>query len=298
MHHHHSHSHNKIFFIGILLNFIYVIVEFIFGIYLNSLSLISDSIHNLSDVLSLIISWLGLYFSTRKPTYKRTYGFRRASIFSSFLNAVILMMAIGGILVEAIQRLLNPISILNTDLIWKVAIFGILVNFGTALLFYKDQHHDLNIKSAFLHMMADGLITVGVIISAWMISFTQFYWIDPLFSIVISIVILWSTWKLFYQSFNLMMDAVPENINLNEIKQYLENLPGIEDVHDLHVWAMSTTEIALTVHMVKPDHKNDDELLIKICRELETKFNIHHSTIQFERKVAQKNCNQGVDHNV
>ncbi|MFN3246232.1 MAG: cation diffusion facilitator family transporter, partial [Leptonema sp. (in: bacteria)] len=163
MHHHHSHSHNKIFFIGILLNFIYVIVEFIFGIYLNSLSLISDSIHNLSDVLSLIISWLGLYFSTRKPTYKRTYGFRRASIFSAFLNAVILMMAIGGILVEAIQRLLNPISILNTDLIWKVAMFGILVNFGTALLFYKDQHHDLNIKSAFLHMMADGLITVGVI---------------------------------------------------------------------------------------------------------------------------------------
>jgi cobalt-zinc-cadmium efflux system protein len=241
---------------------------------------------------------LGLYFSTRKPTYKRTYGFRRASIFSAFLNAVILMMAIGGILVEAIQRLLNPISILNTDLIWKVAIFGILVNFGTALLFYKDQHHDLNIKSAFLHMMADGLITVGVIISAWMISFTQFYWIDPLLSIVISIVILWSTWKLFYQSFNLMMDAVPENINLNEIKQYLENLPGIEDVHDLHVWAMSTTEIALTVHMVKPDHKNDDELLIKICRELETKFNIHHSTIQFERKVAQKNCNQGVEHNV
>ena len=296
--HYHVHKHNKIFLFGIVLNFLYVIIELIFGIYLNSLSLISDSIHNLSDVMSLIISWLGLYFSKRKPTYKRTYGFRRASIFSSFLNAVILMMAIGGILVEAIQRIFNPVSFLNTDVIWKVAILGIIVNFGTAFLFYKDQHHDLNLKSAFLHMIADGFITVGVIISAFIISLTQFYWIDPLISMIISMIILWSTWKLFYQSFNLMMDAVPENIDLNEIKKYLQNLPGVEDVHDLHIWAMSTTEIALTVHIVKPDHKNDDELLLKICRELETKFNVHHSTIQFERKVAQKNCNQGIEHNV
>jgi len=296
--HYHVHKHNKIFLFGIVLNFLYVIIELIFGIYLNSLSLISDSIHNLSDVMSLIISWLGLYFSKRKPTYKRTYGFRRASILSSFLNAVILMMAIGGILVEAIQRIFNPVSFLNTDVIWKVAILGIIVNFGTAFLFYKDQHHDLNLKSAFLHMIADGFITVGVIISAFIISLTQFYWIDPLISMIISMIILWSTWKLFYQSFNLMMDAVPENIDLNEIKKYLQNLPGVEDVHDLHIWAMSTTEIALTVHIVKPDHKNDDELLLKICRELETKFNVHHSTIQFERKVAQKNCNQGIEHNV
>ncbi|GIX40502.1 MAG: cobalt transporter [Leptospiraceae bacterium] len=297
-HHHHHPRYNFIFLIGILLNLSYVILEFGFGIYLNSLALISDSVHNLSDVLSLIISWLGMYFTSKKPTNKRTYGFRRASILSSFLNSVILFMAIGGILVEAIQRLKNPVNFIDSELIIKVAIIGIFINFGTALLFYKDQHHDINIKSAFLHMLADGFITVGVIIAAIIIYYTNLYWIDPLISIIISIIIFWSTWKLFYESFNLMMDAVPQSIDIEEIKKYFENLPGIEDVHDLHIWAMSTTEIALTVHLVKPDQKNDDELLIRICKELENKFNIHHSTIQFERKIAQENCNQGIENRV
>jgi len=294
-HHHEYHQYNKIFFVGIILNLLYVILEFGFGIYVNSLALISDSIHNLSDVLSLFISWLGIYFASRKPTLKRTYGFRRASIFASFINSVILFMAIGGIFVEAIQRLKNPLITINTTIVWKVAIVGILINFGTALLFYKDQHNDINIKSAFLHMIADGLITVGVIISALIISYTQYYWIDPIISIVISIIIFWNTWKLFYESLNLMMDAVPSSIEIEEIIKYLENLPGIENVHDLHIWAMSTTEIALTVHLVKPDHKNDDELLIQICKELESRFNIHHSTIQFERKAAKEQCFQGMD---
>lgn len=288
-----KHLHyNKIFSIGVFLNLSYVIIEIIFGFYLNYLSLIADAIHNLSDVLSLLISWLGYYLAKKKSSARKTYGFKKISILAAFINSVILFMALGGIIIESIQRLFDFSYSIDTDLVWKVGIVGIIINFGTAFLFYKDHHKDLNIKSAFLHMLSDGLITVGVIFSAFLIKFTNYYWIDPICSILISVIIFINSWSLFHESFHLMIDGVPYRIQVNEIQKFLESIPGIKNVHDLHIWAMSTTEIALTVHLVKPDSKNDDEVLKKISKELEEKFQIQHTTIQFERKMTEENCSQ------
>lgn len=288
-----KHLHyNKIFFLGIFLNLSYVIIEIFFGFYLNYLSLIADAIHNLSDVLSLFISWVGYYLSKKKSSLKKTYGFKKISILAAFINSVILFMALGGIMIESVQRLFYSKYINNVDLIWKVGLIGIIINFGTAFLFYKDHHKDLNIKSAFLHMLSDGLITIGVIFSTIIIKFTNYFWIDPLCSIIISILIFINSWNLFYESFHLIIDGVPKGIEIKEIQNYLESIPGIKNVHDLHIWAMSTTEIALTVHLVKPDSKNDDEILKKISKELEEKFQIQHTTIQFERKMVEANCTQ------
>lgn len=296
MAHHHNHSNLSYkFIVGIILNILYVFFELGAGFYLNSLALISDAIHNLTDVVSLFIAWTGSYFISKKPTIKRTYGYKRASILSAFINSIILFIAIGGIFFESIERLFSKTSEINTVIMWKVALIGIFINFGTALIFYKEKDHDVNIKSTFLHMLADGFITIGVIISAILIQFTKFYWIDPLISLIIAIFIFYSTWKLFFQSLNLMMDAVPESIDIEMIKSYLQNLPGVINVHDLHIWAISSKEIALTAHLVKPEINDDDEILIKICKDLKEQFKIHHCTIQFERLEAHKSCSQCVE---
>lgn len=299
MAHYHRHSNVSLKFLwGIILNILYVSLELGSGLYLNSLALISDAVHNLTDIFSLFIAWIGTYFSTKKPTLKRTYGYKRASIFSALLNAIILFIAIGGIIFEGIERLFSKAMEINTDIMWKIAFLGIIVNFGTALIFHKEKNHDVNIQSTFLHMLADGFITLGVIISAIIIHFTKFYWIDPLFSIIIAIVILYNTSKLFFQSFNLMMDAVPETINIERIKNYLEQVPGIINVHDLHIWAISSREIALTAHLVKPKNADDDEVLIQICKDLKENFHIHHCTIQFERLEAHKFCSQCIEQRI
>ncbi len=280
------------FLVGIILNIFYVGFELGFGFYLNSLALISDAVHNLTDVLSLFIAWMGAYFTSKKPTKKRTYGYKRASILSALVNSIILFIAIGGIFFEGIERLFFETSQINTNLMWKVALLGIFVNFGTAFIFYKEKNHDVNIKSTFLHMLADGFITLGVIFTAVLIHYTKFYWIDPLMSIFIAIFIFISTWKLFFQSLNLIMDAVPESIKIENIKTYLEGIPGVINVHDLHIWAISSREIALTAHLVKPKKNDDDEILLKICKDLKENFQIHHCTIQFERLEAHKFCSQ------
>lgn len=288
-----THKHyNKMFLIGILLNFTYVCIELAFGFYINSLALISDAVHNLSDILSLGISWIGYYLSLKKSSLTRTYGFKKTSIFTAFLNAVILFIALGGIVFESIHKLFQPQQSIDVNLMWKVALLGIFVNFGTAFLFHKNHEKDLNIKSAFIHMIGDGLITFGVIISAFFIQFTNWTWIDPVFSVIISVFIFLNAWNLFYESFNLMIDAVPSGIRIQEIRMYLESIPGVENVHDLHIWALSTKETALTVHLVKKYSKDDDKILLKISKDLEEKFQIHHTTIQFERKLSKENCNQ------
>ncbi|MCX7726567.1 MAG: cation diffusion facilitator family transporter [Chitinispirillaceae bacterium] len=290
--HHHNIKYNRIFFIGILLNTLYVIVELTTGLFINSVLLISDAIHNLSDVLTLIISWLGSFLTTKKATINRTYGLKKTGILAAFINSVLLFTMLGAVFFECVKRFFSPPTTIETSLMWKVAVVGIMVNFGTALLFYKDQHKDINFKSAFLHMVGDGLITVGVAISAFIIKYTSYYWIDPTISIIIVIIIFINSWKLFYQSLNMILDSVPENIDVNEVKMYLESISGVKDVHDLHIWAMSTREVALTAHLVKPETQNDDEILLKICRELNERFHISHTTIQFEREKWRENCNQ------
>ncbi len=284
--------YNKIFLIAILLNFAYLLIEIGFGFYTQSLALISDGVHNLSDVFSLCISWFGYHLSLKKSSLMRTYGYKKTSIFTAFLNSVILFIAIGGIVFESIHKFFQIQQTIDVHLVWKVALIGIFINFGTAFLLRKQHNEDLNIKSAFIHMIGDGLITFGVILSAFVMEYTHWYWIDPLFSIVISGFIFWNAWDLFYESFNLMIDAVPSKINIKEIRMYLESIPGVQNVHDLHIWALSTTETALTVHLVKPYSKNDDEILSKISKDLEEKFQIHHTTIQFERKLSEESCTQ------
>ncbi|MCS7206069.1 MAG: cation diffusion facilitator family transporter [Leptospiraceae bacterium] len=290
MHHFIKKNTNKIFIIGISLNATYVAIEFSFGLYFHSLSLISDAVHNLSDVLSLGIAWLGYFLSTQKPNFRRTYGLKKASIMAALINSVILFIAVGGIMTESLQKLYRPIDNLDIQGMLKVAIVGVIVNFGTAFLFYRREKEDLNFRSAFIHMLTDGLITISVIISAIIIGYTQFFWIDPLMSFLIALVILWGTWKIFYESLNLMIDAVPQKVDLHEIHQYLKTLPGVQNVHDLHVWAISTTEVALTAHIVRTYHDDNEELLERIRNDLEKHFDIDHATIQFEKESNAISC--------
>lgn len=298
MSHNHNHSHhhgtageyNRIFALGIGLNLLYVLIEAGFGFYINSLALIADAGHNLSDVLGLVLAWGASILVQKPPTAYRTYGFRKTSIFAALLNSVILLITVGMITFEAIQRLRNPQGTQGAVMI-AVAFIGFLINSATALLFLKERKSDLNIKGAFLHMAADAAVSLGVVAAGIVILNTGLNRLDPILSLVISFVIVIGTWDLLRDSFNLAMDAVPAHIQLREVVEYFETLPGVKEVHDLHIWPLSTTETALTVHIVKPDAREvSDELTSRICRELHEKFGIDHPTIQIEKSSTSKTC--------
>ncbi len=290
--HHHDHSHdhhhhgpknyNSIFFFGIILNFSFVIVEFLFGFFSNSLALMADAGHNLSDVAGLILAWGAFWLAKRKPSTRFTFGLRKSSILSALFNAILLLVAIGIIIWEAIHRFFIPTEVQSTTMI-IVATIGIVINAGTAMLFMKDRDHDINIKGAYLHMMADALISLGVVLAGFAIKFTGYQWIDPVTTLIICAIIIVGTWGLLKDSIIMSMDAVPENIDPEKIRQYFEKLPGVEEVHDLHIWAMSTTENALTVHLVVKENINQNKLLKTINHELVDHQKIHHPTIQIEQ---------------
>ena len=293
-HHHHGHSqahdhpgHSHApdnfgwaFAIGASLNAGFVIVELIFGYAANSLALISDAVHNLSDVIALLLAWGAAWLAQKQPTQKHTYGYRRASILAALFNAGLLLVAVGGIVVEAINRLREPAAVASWTVV-VVAAFGILVNGGTALLFMRGHHGDLNIRGAYLHMVADAGVSLGVVVAALVIMFTGWLWVDPAISLVIAAVVLASGWGLARDSVNLALDGVPRGIELAKVRDYLGALQGVSEVHDLHIWAMSINETALTVHLVRPDG-SDDALLHRVCEELSHRFNIHHATLQIE----------------
>lgn len=294
--HSHSHQHeraegyNRIFALGIALNLLYVFVEAVFGFTINSLALIADAGHNLSDVLGLVLAWGASILVQKPPTKYRTYGFRKTSIFAALLNAVILLITVGMITFEAIQRLRNPEATQGGVMI-VVAFIGFLINSATAFLFIKERKKDLNIKGAFLHMASDAAMSLGVVAAGIIILYTGWSRLDPVLSIVISVVIVVGTWDLLKDSFNLALDAVPSHIPVQEVVRYLETLPGVKEVHDLHIWPLSTTETALTVHIVKPDADQvSDELTSMICRELHEKFGIDHPTIQIEKSSTSGTC--------
>lgn len=249
-----------------------------------SLALLADAGHNLTDVAGLAVAWLAGRLMRLKPTHARTYGWRKFSIFGALTNSVILLIAMGAIMWEAVQRLFHPGPTAGLVMA-AVAFAGFLVNGMTAMLFVQGRKEDLNVRAAFLHMAADAGISLGVAAAGMAIHFTGQVWLDPTISLVIVAIILVGTWDLFKHSFNLAMDAVPANINAKEIRQYLESLDGITEVHDMHIWAISTTEIALTAHLVKPDACNEDTLLQDICRTLHHRFNVVHVTIQIERTL-------------
>lgn len=295
-HEHHKHSHspanyNRAFIVGITLNVGFVGVEAVFGFLTNSLALLADAGHNLSDVLGLILAWVASWLVRRRPTQRYTYGFRRSSILAALINASFLLMAMGAITWEAIQRFSNPTSVSGSTII-GVAFVGIIINSITALMFMSGRKGDLNIKGAFLHMAADALVSFGVVLAGIAILKTGLNWFDPVVSLIIVAVIVVGTWELLRDSVNLALDAVPEEIEPLAVRTYLEQIPGVIEVHDLHIWAMSTTETALTTHLVMMTGNPGDAFLSKITTELHDKFGIEHSTIQVETGDILFPCEQ------
>jgi cobalt-zinc-cadmium efflux system protein len=284
--HHHEHHHapkrfGVAFAVGAALNLGLVIAEVTFGFLSNSVALVSDGVHNLSDVLGLLLAWAGSWLATRQPSDRRTYGYRRASILAALANAALFLTATGGLIVEAVQRLFESQPIASGTVLW-VASVAIAVNLGTALLFMRGRESDINIRGAFLHLMADAAVSLGVVIAALLISKTGWLWLDPVASLGVALVVLASGWGLMRSALDLALDAVPPGIDRSAVENYLAGLPGVTEVHDLHIWGMSTTETALTAHLVRPGALLDDALLDQITQDLEREFHIHHVTIQLE----------------
>lgn len=285
-HHHGPQNYGKAFAIGIGLNILYVIVEAFYGIAIDSSALLADAGHNFSDVVSLALAWAATWVAQKRPTGIYTYGLRKTTILASMVNGLLIIGASGFILAEAIEKIQHPVPIAGNTLM-IVAGIGILVNTGTALLFIKGQKEDLNIKGAYLHMAADAAVTVGVLIGGLVMKYTEAYWVDPALSFVIVGVILYSAWGLLADSVKLAIDAVPKDIDLAEVRTYLESIDRVANVHDLHIWAMSTTETALTAHMVVPDG-HDDSFIFEVRDKLKHKFNIDHSTLQIEHSFEDE----------
>lgn len=273
---------------GIAINIAFIIVEVIYGFSANSMALVSDAGHNLSDVLALVFSWIAVILSQRKPTLKFTYGFRRSTILVAMLNTLLLLIAVGFIVRETIARIGDPRDI-NSGSVILIASLGIAVNGFTAWLFMKDKKHDLNIRSAFVHFMADALVSLGVVVAGILIALTGILWIDSLVSFLIIAVILYSSYNLLIDSINLSLDAVPENIKIGEVKDYLDSLPEVTGVHDLHIWALGTSTAALTVHL-STNIQTDISFIAAVQKQLHENFGIEHSTIQVEYGEKDVEC--------
>jgi cobalt-zinc-cadmium efflux system protein len=292
----HSHSprakhFGAAFAIGTALNIAYVAAQIVFGLIAHSLALIADAAHNFGDVLGLLLAWGASYLSRTRPTPRRTYGLGRSSILAALTNAILLMVAVGGITWEAIRRFNNPNGVGGKTVIFVAAI-GVVINGLTAMLFFPGRKGDLNIKGAFLHMAADAAVSAGVVIVGVILIFSGWVWIDPAASLVINAVIVWSTWGLLRDSLAMALDVVPSNVDPGAVRNYLENQAGVTGVHDLHIWPLSTTETALSAHLVKPDAEIDDKTLACICGDLARRFGIRHTTIQFERGDSSSPCQQ------
>lgn len=292
-HHHHGpggHSHapkdfGRAFAIGVGLNFAFVLAEAGAGVWSGSLALLADAGHNLSDVLSLLLAWGATILAKSAPTARRTYGLRKATVLASLANAVLLLVAVGVIVSEAIHRFAEPAPILT----WPVMIvagIGVVINTATALMFMKG-HEDLNVRGAFLHMAADAAVSLAVVVGAGLIALTSLAWIDPALSLLIAAVIVIGTWALLRDSVDLALDAAPRGVDVEAVRKWLLARPGVTEVHDLHIWAMSTTETALTVHLTRPDNPGGDEFLHSTCEGLAGKFGIGHSTLQIETGHAE-----------
>ena len=286
---------SRAFAIGIGLNLLFLFVEVVYGLRAHSLALLSDAGHNLGDVLGLGLSWGALVLGQRLPSARHTYGMRRASILASLGNAMLLLVTVGGISWEAIQRLLHPQTV-EGQTVMVVAAIGIAVNGLAALLFMSGKEHDINVRSAFQHMLSDAAVSLGVVVAGLAILYTGRSWLDSAVSLVVGGVIVLGTWSLLKESLRLALDAVPEDTDLPAIQRYLEQLPGVTTIHDLHVWAMSTTEAALTVHLVVPNRDFSDDAMAQVCRELHLRFGIEHTTIQIERGDGAAECGQAPAH--
>ncbi|MFO5529323.1 MAG: cation diffusion facilitator family transporter [Cuspidothrix sp.] len=297
-HHHHSHApatFSRAFAIGTALNLGFVIVEATYGYLAHSLALFADAGHNLGDVLGLLLAWGASSLARRPPSHRYTYGLRASSILAALANSVVLLLSMGAIGWEAIRRF-NDSAPVSGETIIGIALVGIVINTITALMFMSGRKHDLNIRGAFLHMTADALVSLGVVVAGIVILFTHWLWIDPLVSLVVVAVVVVGTWQLLRDSVNLALDGVPVGIETRAVKNYLIERPGVLKIHDLHIWAISTTETALTVHLVMPKGYPGDGFLWEVCQELEHHFGIKHSTIQVETGDSAYPCALEPDH--
>ena len=301
----HDHSHppardpkasrfDRAFAIGIALNIGFVLVEWIFGVMSNSLALIADASHNLGDVLALLLAWGAAVLARRRPSARFTYGLRSTTILAALINAALLLLITGGIAWEAVLRFRNPAGVDASVVIW-VAALGIAVNTGTALLFMSGRKRDMNLRGAYLHMAADAAVSAGVVAAGVLTLATGWIWLDPVASLAIVTVILLGTWGLLRDATRLALHAVPEGVDPTEVRRYLERQPGVREVHDLHIWGMSTTETAMTAHLVMPEGHPGDEFIARLGVEMNCEFGIAHATLQVEIGSAQR-CVLAPDH--
>jgi len=294
MGHDHSHSRDSVrydraFLVSVLLNVGFVVAEVVFGLVSHSMALVADAGHNLSDVLGLVLAWGASWLARRKPSKLRTYGFRRATILAALANGALLFLATGAVIWESVQRLFAPAAVEGMTVI-VVAAVGVVINGVSALFFRRGKDHDLNVRGAFLHLAADAAVSFGVVITGVILLYTRWNLIDPIVSLVLSIVIVVGAWRLLRKSLNLALDAVPENIDVDAVRAYLDTLPGVVEVHDLHIWAMSTTENALTAHLVMNTGSCEPRFLGDVCKVLHDRFGVEHSTLQVEAPEAPDPC--------
>jgi cobalt-zinc-cadmium efflux system protein len=292
-HFHGQPDYNRAFAVGVVLNVGFVIVEATFGLLSNSLALLTDAGHNLSDVMGLLLAWGAATLAKRRPSVRRTYGYSRATIIASLFSGLLLMGAVGAIGWEAVNRLMQPVELAGKTIMIEAAV-GVVINTVTALFFFAGKDHDLNIRGAYLHMAADAAVSLGVVASGGIILMFGLNWVDPLISLVIAAVIFLSTWGLLRDSLNLAVDAVPRNIDPRAVRAHLAALPGVTEIHDLHIWPMSTTDTALTAHLVMDVMPSSDLFLNEVAQDLDRKYGIHHSTIQLERKESDVVCHQSL----
>lgn len=291
----HSHAHavpesfNLAFALAVSLNLLFTLIEAGYAIFAHSMSLLADAGHNLGDVFGLVLAWGASWLLTKSATERYSYGYKRTTIIASIINAFMLVAASAIIAYESIIKLFHP-AIVDEKIVIIVATIGILINGSTALLFMRGQKEDLNIKAAYLHLAADALISIGVVIAGVIILLTKQFWVDPIVGLIIVITIVMGTWQLLRQSLDLLLDAVPHHINYTGVNQYLAKLPGVKTVHDLHIWGLSTREVALTAHLVMPEKALSDEEQVKIHHDLKHDFGINHVTIQVEKGSDEHQC--------
>ena len=290
-HHHHGdpNNHGRAFVIAIALNVAFVVFESAYGFMANSTALLADAGHNLSDVLGLLLAWSAAILARKVPSGRYTYGLRSTSILAALANAMFLLVASGAIVWEAIQRFSQPPVVAGMT-VTLVAGVGIVINGLSAWLFVKGSKGDLNIRGAYLHMAADAAVSLGVVVAGVLMMFTGWFWLDPVTSLLIVAVIVAGTWGLLRESLQLALSAVPAHIDVSEVEAYLRQCPGVTDIHDLHIWGMSTTESALTVHLVMPEGYPGDAFMDVIMRTLNERFSVHHSTLQVEQGTTSHTC--------
>ena len=299
--HRHGQSHGSAvafgaaFAVGVGLNLAFVGVEVAYGLIGNSVALLADAGHNLGDVLGLAIAWTASILAHRGPTRRYTYGLRSSSILAALFNAIVLLIAVGGIMVEALNRLATPAPVAR-DVVIAVAALGIVVNGVTALFFLRGRNGDLNIRAAFLHLAADAAVSIGIVLAGALILLTGWLWLDPVASLVVALVIVIGTWRLLRDSMSMALHAVPAGIDPMAVRDHLARLAGVCAVHDLHIWPMSTTETALTCHLVMPEGHPGDQVLAQLAQDLHDRFAIAHATIQVEIGDPAHPCRLGPDH--